>query len=204
MQKIYSFIAGIFLLGGLILFISQIGFCRRSPVISNTTPIPTSTATSLKDILKEKNIRPQDLHIEVSKKQYTLKVLCGKTIIKSYPVVLGPNPVDDKRMEGDGCTPEGSFRIQSMYPHNKWSKFMWLNYPTNESYRKHHQAKKEGEIPSNARIGGEVGIHGVKKGQDFLIKMGVNWTKGCISLQNDHIDELYDVIPANTEVIIYK
>ena len=81
---------------------------------------------------------------------------------------------------------------------------MWLNYPTKESYRKHQQAKKEGKIPSHAKIGGEVGIHGVKKGQEFMIKMGINWTKGCISLHNDHIDELYDVIAANTEVIIYK
>jgi murein L,D-transpeptidase YafK len=199
--KIYSIFLGLLIFGGLAFFISQSGYCRRNSLSSNHVPSHTA---SLKDLLKEKNIRPQDLHIEVSKKQYTLKVLCGKTIIKSYPVVLGPNPVDDKRMEGDGCTPEGSFRIQSKYPHNKWSKFMWLNYPTKESYRKHQQAKKEGKIPSQAKIGGEVGIHGVKKGQEFMIKMGINWTKGCISLQNDHIDELYDVIAANTEVIIYK
>jgi murein L,D-transpeptidase YafK len=105
-------------------------------------------------------------------------------------------------MEGDGCTPEGTFRIQSKYPHEKWSKFMWINYPTADSYYKHKQAKKEGKIPANARIGGEVGIHGVKKGQELLIKMGVNWTKGCISLSNHNINELYNVILTNTTIII--
>lgn len=200
-RKIYSFVICLIIFGGLALFVSQTGYCSRNPFKSSGNP--TST-TALSDLLKEKNIHPKDVHIEVSKKRYSLSVVFGKTIVKSYPIVLGSDPVNDKRMEGDQCTPEGSFRIQSKYPHNKWSKFMWLNYPTTESYQKHRMAKKKGEIPSYARIGGEVGIHGVKQGQDFLVKRGINWTKGCISLQNDHIDELFDVIQVNTEVIIYK
>jgi len=199
--KIYSLFVCLLIFGGLAFFISQSGYCRRNSLSSNHVPSHTA---SLKDLLKEKNIPPRELHIDVSKKQYRLNVVYGKTIIKSYPIVLGSDPVNDKRMEGDGCTPEGLFRIQSKYPHNKWSKFMWLHYPTNESYQKHRQSKKEGEIPAHAKIGGEVGIHGVRAGQEFLVRSGINWTKGCISLQNDHIDELYEVIQANTEVIIYK
>jgi len=199
--NIYSIFIGLLIFGGVAFFISQSGYCRKSSISTHVIP---SNTVSLKDILEEKNIRPQDLHIEVSKNQYRLNVVCRKNIIKSYPVVFGSDPVNDKRMEGDGCTPEGSFRIQSKYPHTKWSKFMWLNYPTDESYQKHRQSKKEGEIPSDARIGGEVGIHGVKRGQEFLVKSGINWTKGCISLQNNHVDELYEAILTNTEVIIYK
>jgi murein L,D-transpeptidase YafK len=51
-------------------------------------------------------------------------------IIKQYPVVLGGNPVDDKLLQGDLCTPEGNFLIHAKYPHKSWEKFIWINYPT--------------------------------------------------------------------------
>jgi hypothetical protein len=27
--------------------------------------------------------------------------------------------------------------IKDMYPHESWSKFLWLDYPTTQSWRKH-------------------------------------------------------------------
>ncbi len=142
--------------------------------------------------------------ILIDKSNYTLQVYAGDTLVKSYPVVFGGNPVDDKLREGDQCTPEGNFKINSKYPHKKWSKFIWLNYPTTDSWRKHRLAKKEGRISKNAKIGGQIGIHGVPKGTDFMIETRINWTLGCISLTNKDINEIYPYIDKKTPIKIQK
>ena len=73
--------------------------------------------TPLKQIVDEKGLDKSDIQVEISKSEYTLYVKHKQEILKSYPVVLGPDPVNDKLMEGDGCTPEGRFRIRDKYPH---------------------------------------------------------------------------------------
>lgn len=159
---------------------------------------------SLSDIIKENNIQPENVWLLIDKSDYTLSVWSGKSKLKEYPVVFGGNPVDDKLMQGDKCTPEGSFRIKSKYPHKKWSRFIWIDYPNSLSWQKHNAAKTQGSIPQNASIGGEIGIHGVPRGMDFLIDIKYNWTLGCISLKNGDAEELYEHISAGTKVEIRK
>lgn len=142
--------------------------------------------------------------ILIDKSDYQLQVYAADTLVKTYPVVFGGNPIDDKLREGDQCTPEGTFKMKSKYPHKSWSKFIWINYPTADSWRKHKQAKADGIIPQNARIGGEIGIHGVPKGTDVMIKTGVNWTLGCISLTNADVNEIYPFITGKTNISIQK
>ncbi len=144
------------------------------------------------------------INILVDKSDYRLYVYAADTIIKTYPIVLGGNPVDDKLQQGDQCTPEGSFKMRSKYPHKNWSKFIWINYPTSDSWHKHKQAKASGEILGNAKIGGEIGIHGVPKGTDSMINRGINWTLGCISMTNTDINELYPFVNDKTMIRIQK
>ncbi len=145
-----------------------------------------------------------EINILIDKSDYRLYVYVADTVIKSYPIVLGGNPIDDKLQQGDQCTPEGSFNMRGKYPHKSWSKFIWINYPTTDSWKKHNKAKADGILPQNAKIGGEIGIHGVPKGTDYMIKKGVNWTLGCISLTNDDIDELYPFISDKATIKIQK
>lgn len=163
--------------------------------------IPDST---LSDLIVAHNVNPSAISILISKSAYTLAIRSGSETLKIYPVVFGPNPLDDKRMEGDGCTPEGAFSIRALYPHTKWSKFLWIDYPTTESYKKFEAAKQAGEIPQSATIGGEIGIHGVPDNNDKLIDDKVNWTAGCISLKTVDIEEIYSVIKVGTSVKIIK
>lgn len=144
------------------------------------------------------------IRILIDKSDYQLLIFSADTLVKTYPIVLGGNAVDDKLREGDSCTPEGVFKIVDKYPHKSWSKFIWLNYPTPDSWRKHKKAKREGRIPKEATIGGEIGIHGVPKGSDLMVKTGVNWTLGCISLTNNDVNEIYPFINKNTEIRIRK
>jgi murein L,D-transpeptidase YafK len=140
----------------------------------------------------------------IDKSDYCLSILADTIIIKQYPVVFGANPKDDKLREGDQCTPEGEFRIVSKYPHKNWSKFIWINYPTSDSWSKHNAAKAGGRIPATSGIGGEIGIHGVPAGFDSLIDLRKNWTLGCISLKNKDVDEIYPYIGSNTKIMIRK
>lgn len=124
--------------------------------------------------------------------------------LKSYPVVFGFNPVDDKLRQGDGCTPEGVFKIRAKYPNKDWSKFIWIDYPNKDSWKKFQQAKDAGIIPKDASIGGDVGIHGVPKGADYAIDEKQNWTLGCISLKNKDIDEIYNFVTNDMLIEIKK
>jgi hypothetical protein len=81
---------------------------------------------------------------------------------------------------------------------------MLLNYPNDSSYARFARLKQKGEIPAPAAIGGDVGIHGVWKGGDDMIELGVNWTDGCIALKNKDIDDLYALIDVGCRVYIRK
>lgn len=150
----------------------------------------------------EKPMAP--MRIVVDKSDYELHVYDAKGWYATYPVVFGADPLKDKKMEGDRCTPEGDFKILSKRPHNKWSRFMLLDYPNQETMAKFNQRKQRGEIPKNATPGGGVGIHGVFPHEDFVIDRYKNWTLGCISLKNSDVQELYSYIPIGTPVSIKK
>ncbi len=159
---------------------------------------------TLAETIGIKNFDKNRLSVLIDKSDYKLYFRIGSLIIKEYPVVFGKNASDDKLMQGDYCTPEGKFTMISKYPHKDWTKFIWLNYPNEKSWKKHNEAKINGKIPYNAQIGGEVGIHGVPRGMDFLIDIKYNWTLGCISMKNNDIDEIYPYITKSTIIEIRK
>jgi murein L,D-transpeptidase YafK len=155
-------------------------------------------------ILDSLNIDPSQINVLISKSNYRLYIRIDTLVIKSYPIVFGLDPVNDKLKEGDGCTPEGDFKMISKYPHNSWTYFIWINYPTEESWRRHNQAINKGIIPIGSAIGGQIGIHGVPHGYDNAIDQRSNWTLGCISLKNNDITEIYPIFNTNTIIKITK
>lgn len=143
-------------------------------------------------------------YIIVTKHDYSLTLYDDGGWLVKYPVVFGNKDLGDKMQEGDRETPEGTFTIISKKPHEKWHKFLMLDYPTAESYEKFKQRKAAGLIPQNAQIGGGVGIHGTWPHEEFAVDRYQNWTEGCISMKNEDIDELFKMIPPGTKVIIRK
>ncbi len=169
---------------------------QKTPLTNYYIPLE-KLADSLK-LLKSKAM------IKVCKSKYLLSIVVDSKVIKSYPVVLGFNPIDDKCKEGDGCTPEGVFKIKAMYPNKLWSKFIWFDYPNEASRKKFKESKKNKLIPENASIGGDVGIHGVPAGADYAIDERQNWTLGCVSLKNKDINEIYKFAFVGMKVEIEK
>ncbi|MEB3292688.1 MAG: L,D-transpeptidase [Synechococcales bacterium] len=136
---------------------------------------------------------PQQVSILIEKQQQRFTLHLDRRPIKSYRVVFG-EPSGDKRREGDRRTPEGMFQIRDKYPHELWSKFLWINYPNEQSWCKHRRSKQQGDIPWTSSIGGEVGIHGVPAGADDWIDRNLHWTLGCPSLKNRDVEEIYPVV----------
>ena len=158
--------------------------------------------TSLQQLLGD-DFNQDNVTILVEKSKYRLTVFSDRQPIKSYPVVFGDSPsAGDKLREGDRKTPEGVYFIRDLYPHQGWSKFLWIDYPRPSSWREHFQAKLSGELGWQHPIGGEIGIHGVPSGTDSRIGEKNNWTLGCISLTNKDVDEIYEVVKAGTLVEI--
>lgn len=140
----------------------------------------------------------------IDKSDYELSVYDEKGWYATYPVVFGNNSLSDKKMEGDKNTPEGTYRIANKRVHEKWCRYMGIDYPTAADREKFNQRKQRGEIPANASIGGGIGIHGVWPHEDFVVDRYKNWTLGCISMKNDDVKEIFGFTNAGTKVTIRK
>ena len=144
------------------------------------------------------------VYIVIDKRKYELSVYDAKGWFATYPVVFGNGSLEDKKMEGDRNTPEGTFKINAKRPHAKWDRFISIDYPNQESLEKFNTRKQRGEIPGWAKPGGAIGIHGTWPNEDFVVDKYKNWTEGCISLKRRDVEDLYRYILVGTPVTIRK
>lgn len=176
-----------------------------SLLFNKPTTTPATVASYKVSTAKRSSSKPvSPVRIVIDKSDYELHVYDAQGWFATYPVVFGNNPLLDKKMEGDRCTPEGTFKIVAKRPHQKWCRFIALDYPTRESIERFNQRKARGEVPSNATPGGGIGIHGVWPRDDFMIDRYNNWTNGCIALKNHDVMDLYSYIQPGTPVTIKK
>ncbi len=139
----------------------------------------------------------------IIKSEYALKLYDeAGDWIATYPVVFGNKDLGDKMMQGDKKTPEGIFHIVAKRKHEKWNRFILIDYPTVDSYNKFRKRKADGLIPADAKIGGDIGIHGTWPHEDYAIDQYRNWTEGCVSTKNDYVQELFNLLPVGTTVEI--
>lgn len=171
-----------------------------------TAPLPEPRAlheVPLARLLDSLHIAPEKLWFWVDKSDRLFRVMKDSTEVKRYHCVLGEHPVGDKFMQGDRRTPEGTFTFRSKRRPHAWHVFIHIDYPNAESRRRFAARKRSGEVPADADIGGEVGIHGVPEGKDAWIEQGADWTWGCIALKNGDVDEIYPIItPWKTKLVI--
>ncbi len=143
-------------------------------------------------------------YIVVDKSDYELNVYDAQGWLVAYPVVFGNNDQGDKLVQGDRKTPEGTFTIINKRIHNKWCRYMSLDYPTVADINIFNLRKQQGLIPANARQGSGIGIHGTWPHEENAVDQYQNWTEGCISLKNEHVKQLFDMISIGTKVTIQK
>jgi murein L,D-transpeptidase YafK len=143
-------------------------------------------------------------YVVVEKSQNTITLYDNDDWVVQWPCTFGSDDLSDKKYQGDRRTPEGRFTILRKYNHAKWHKMLMLDYPTDADRAKFEARKRSGEIPASAKIGGDIGIHGTWPREDWAIENLQSWTQGCISMRNDHLDELYNMVGEGTVVIVKR
>lgn len=151
---------------------------------------------------------PPELTIRVEKAARRLTVHSGDRALVTWPVALG-GPNADKVRQGDRATPEGTFRVVTRNDRSQFHLFLGLSYPNAEDADRGvadgtitatqaariREADAAGRVPPwNTALGGAIGIHGGGAGAD--------WTLGCIAVENPQIEELWEVAPMGTKVVI--
>ena len=171
---------------------------------TSTSNLRTATTSKSKRKISS-SVQPKfPIQIIVDKSSYELYVYDADGWYATYPVVFGNSSLDDKRVESDRNTPEGTFKIVNKRLHEKWDRYMGLDYPTQESLEKFNQRRQRGEVPAWAKPGGGIGIHGTWPNDDYVVDHFRNWTNGCISLKRHDVEDLYSYIPVGTPVTIRK
>jgi murein L,D-transpeptidase YafK len=157
--------------------------------------------------------------------------MVGLRIGTTYAIVLGRNSAADKSVEGDQATPLGEFYICAKNPRSKYFLSLCISYPNTEDAERglaagligadeHRQIldaiRARRMPPQHTRLGGEIYIHGhgghsaghggynASRGDhgapnNFSPK---DWTRGCIALSNDDMQDLYDRVAIGTAVSI--
>lgn len=186
--------------------VREIKYSKGNMLVTETIimPKPQKQTYGYRVAINPDTLNMDSLWMVVDKRRYNVRVYYKKRMIRSYRAVFGPKPMIDKCMEGDRCTPEGWFTINNKHISSKYNKFLGISYPTSESKAKFTKLKNEGKIPNNARIGGNIGLHGIWNGGDDMIELGVGWTDGCIALKNADINDLYRLVGVGARVFIKK
>jgi murein L,D-transpeptidase YafK len=142
--------------------------------------------------------------VVVRKACRTLDVYRFGARVRSFPAVFGLNGSGSKLYEGDLRTPSGLYMIVDKRPHPRWREFLLLDYPNVQDLHRYWLAMESGGIPRRGDdyvgAGGMVGIHGTDK--PGLNERNVDWTFGCISLQNPDVVDLTALVPVGTLVLI--
>ena len=144
----------------------------------------------------------------ITKHSSSLTLFDGEEEVLRIPVVIGKNSADKQR-EGDLATPEGEFYICYKNPESRYHRFLGLSYPNVEDGERGlrdklispvecqqiHDAIAEKKCPPwKTALGGEVGLHGPCP--------NITWTHGCVAMDVEQIERLYDLLDIGDEVTI--
>ena len=144
---------------------------------------------------------PLNWSVMIYKKRHKLTVYYKGRLFKDYHAVFGRSfEPGTKLWEGDRRTPEGVYAIVEKHPSRRWDWFLTLNYPNEIDRHRYEQMRESGEVPRGVGVGGRIGIHG--SDEPLLNRGDVNWTTGCISVDDEDVEELMRLLPKGTVVII--
>ena len=116
----------------------------------------------------------------VDKSQNKLTLKSNDEIIKVYDVATG----------AENCTPVGTFTIKSRIPNPVWYKDGEAIPPESPE-----------NILGTRWLGFDLasyGIHGTTQPESI----GQQTTQGCVRMLNKDVEELYSIVPLETEVVI--
>lgn len=137
---------------------------------------------------------PPVTQVVVNKNQRRMYLLNNQTVLKSYDVGLGRQPMGHKQFEGDSKTPEGIYFIDRFNPRSTYHLSVGISYP-NE--RDAAFAQSMGLKP-----GGDIFIHGRGPEGNALAPKMRDWTAGCIAVKDEEIEDIYAMLRPGVPIVI--
>ncbi len=132
----------------------------------------------------------------IEKAERRLTLISKDKTSRSYRIALGGNPIGQKERKGDSKTPEGTYIIDSRNRDSRYHLSLHISYPNEKDIKR---ARELGVSP-----GGDIMIHGLKNGSSLVgdLHTEVDWTRGCIAVTDEEIEEIARLVPIGTTVEI--
>ncbi len=149
-------------------------------VIPGARPVPAPRVT-----LVPATSLPYVDHVVVRKADRRMYLMDGDTIVRSYKIALGLNPVGPKERDGDFRTPEGWYTLARRNPRSEFFLSIQISYPNASDLRR---ARLHGWQP-----GGSIMIHGLPnrlKSSPWYYRHN-DWTDGCIAVSDADMVEIW-------------
>ncbi|MFZ5963640.1 L,D-transpeptidase family protein [Thalassococcus sp. BH17M4-6] len=134
---------------------------------------------------------PEVTRVVVQKGERKMYLLHHGKVLKQYNIGLGFAPEGDKKIKGDGKTPEGDYVIDRRNPNSKFHLSLGISYPNEHDIA---EALALGEDP-----GGDIFIHGKPRKYRDAPR---DWTWGCIAISDRQMERVYAMVKDGTPVSI--
>lgn len=133
---------------------------------------------------------PEVTSVQVHKSDRKMYLLHNEKVLKTYDVGLGFAPGGHKQVEGDGKTPEGTYRITHRNPNSEFHLSLGISYP--------NDADRAKAAAMGKRPGGDIFIHG---GPPYRATKR-DWTAGCIAVTDRQMETIYAMVHPGTPIHI--
>lgn len=164
------------------------------PPAPDGVQITTSPRPPLRPETPQTALRGPVDRILIEKAQRRMTVWRAGQQLRSYRIGLGFAPAGDKQQQGDGRTPEGTFRIDRRNDRSAYHLSLGIDYPQPQD---RERARAQGVDP-----GGDIFIHGQPNERPDGEVLPGDWTAGCIAISDAEIAELFAATALGTTVEI--
>lgn len=134
--------------------------------------------------------------VVVRKSERKLLLMTGDSILRTYKIALGLNPVGHKERAGDFRTPEGSYQLTRRNSRSEYFLSIQVSYPSERDLKR---ARRNRWDP-----GGAIMIHGLPNQMRHAPAYyeSRDWTDGCIAVSNADMLEIWLLTPENVSIEI--
>lgn len=134
--------------------------------------------------------------VVVRKSERRLYLMHGTSVLRTYRVALGLNPVGPKEQEGDSRTPEGHYQLTRRNPRSEYFLSIQVSYPNDRDLQRAHR--------NRLTPGGAIMIHGLpnelRREPTYYEKR--DWTDGCIAVSDSDMLEIWLMTPQDVPIDI--
>ncbi len=173
----------------------QGSMCKKALVPMSDEELSNVTASTWGDVAYALGeVTPAD-YVLVNKSKRQISLLRQGKVLKTYRMALGRSPEGKKRQEGDNKTPEGLYHIGYKNSASDFHLSLQIDYPNQDDI---NWARKNGVNP-----GGDIMVHGLpnsKWKRAFINHPKKDWTRGCVAVTNNEIEEIWGLVKTGTPI----